>query len=506
MTHPHPEQPPAQQPPAQQPPAPQPPPGAPPTPLRLPPPSPSTGPGSRSTPGLYRAMRRDHGPVVPVELPGGVPAWLVVGYRELHRVTSDGELFPRDVGLWNQWPHIPDDWPLLPMVGRPLPSIYFTAGEEHRRHVRMVVPALEGADPFEIRGHCEQLADRLVDAVCGRGTADLVADFCEPLPVLVLARLVGFPDAEGEDIAEVLKDLADGGPGAHRAHQRFGAHMARLVADRRAAPGDDVTSRMLAFPEPFTDEEYALDLMAVTAAGHLTTADWLGNSLRLMLTEDAFADSMAGGRRSVSETTTEVLWEDAPPRSSPDAGPYGTPGSAGSTSGRGHAAARSRRRQHRPADPSGNAERARRQRRPPGLQPRRVPLPLPRPGDRRDHRPHRHRGPPRPAARPRTRRPRRGARPAALRLPARHHLAPRPVHPRSYDRRPLVTCPHAAAAQAAARNVGTVVIDPMVQDLDGETAKLREAGPLARIDLLGVPAWAVTRHADARRLLVDPGS
>ncbi|RSS33871.1 cytochrome P450 [Streptomyces sp. WAC08241] len=257
-------------------------------------------------------MRRDHGPVVPVELPGGVPAWLVVGYRELHRVTSDGELFPRDVGLWNQWPHIPDDWPLLPMVGRPLPSIYFTAGEEHRRHVRMVVPALEGADPFEIRGHCEQLADRLVDAVCGRGTADLVADFCEPLPVLVLARLVGFPDAEGEDIAEVLKDLADGGPGAHRAHQRFGAHMARLVADRRAAPGDDVTSRMLAFPEPFTDEEYALDLMAVTAAGHLTTADWLGNSLRLMLTEDAFADSMAGGRRSVSETTTEVLWEDAP--------------------------------------------------------------------------------------------------------------------------------------------------------------------------------------------------
>ncbi|MFJ4341324.1 cytochrome P450 [Streptomyces sp. NPDC088915] len=67
-----------------------------------------------------------------------------------------------------------------------------------------------------------------------------------------------------------------------------------------------------------------------------------------------------------------------------------------------------------------------------------------------------------------------------------------------------MTCPHAAAAQAAARNGGTVVIDPMVQDLDGETARLRDAGPLARIDLLGVPARAVTRHADARRLLVDP--
>lgn len=49
----------------------------------------------------------------------------------------------------------------------------------------------------------------------------------------------------------------------------------------------------------------------------------------------------------------------------------------------------------------------------------------------------------------------------------------------------------------------TVVIDPMVQDLDGETEELRASVPLARIELLGVPAWTVTRHAEARQLLVD---
>ncbi|MEU5166994.1 cytochrome P450 [Streptomyces mutomycini] len=43
----------------------------------------------------------------------------------------------------------------------------------------------------------------------------------------------------------------------------------------------------------------------------------------------------------------------------------------------------------------------------------------------------------------------------------------------------------------------------MVQDLDGETEQLRNSVPLARIELLGVPAWTVTRHAEARQLLMD---
>ncbi|MBD0710441.1 MULTISPECIES: cytochrome P450 family protein [unclassified Streptomyces] len=50
-----------------------------------------------------------------------------------------------------------------------------------------------------------------------------------------------------------------------------------------------------------------------------------------------------------------------------------------------------------------------------------------------------------------------------------------------------------------------IVLDPFVADLDGEGARLRAAGPLARVVLPGgVPCWAVTRHAEARRLLTDP--
>ncbi|MFF8614529.1 cytochrome P450 [Streptomyces sp. NPDC015350] len=65
-----------------------------------------------------------------------------------------------------------------------------------------------------------------------------------------------------------------------------------------------------------------------------------------------------------------------------------------------------------------------------------------------------------------------------------------------------MNCPHAAREDAS--NGPVLVVDPLVRDLDGETARLRDAGPLARIELLGVPALTVTRHSLARQLLVDP--
>ncbi|MFI7241909.1 cytochrome P450 [Streptomyces qinglanensis] len=262
---------------------------------------------------LYREMYEQHGPLAPVLLPGDVPCWLVLGYRELHRVTSEPALFSRDSGLWNQWPNIPPDWPLLPMVGKQ-PSILYTVGERHRRRAALVGDALAAVDPFELRNHAERFADRLIDGICARGSADLIAEYATVLPALVLAQLYGFSDQAGAELVPSINALVDGGPEALRGRDRVQAAMHSLLAARRTAPGAGVASRMLHHdhaPE-FTFEELLEDMMVNIVAGHQPTADWIGNSLRLMLTDERFAASLSGGRHSVAEAMNEVLWEDTP--------------------------------------------------------------------------------------------------------------------------------------------------------------------------------------------------
>ncbi|MEU9400969.1 cytochrome P450 [Streptomyces sp. NPDC048242] len=271
------------------------------------------GPRFQTEPAqLYREMRRDHGSVVPVLLDGDLPAWLVLGYRELHQVTGDPVLFSRDSELWNQWENVPDDWPLLPMIGHRQPSILYTVGERHRQRAAMVSNALESVDPFELRGQAERFADELIDSLCASGEADLVGQYAGLLPVRVLAHLYGFPDEEGPGLVTALNDMIDGRERALAGQAHLASSMARLVAERAKEPADDVVSRMLADDSGFTEEELVQDLMVMMAAGHQPTADWIGNSLRLMLTDERFAASLFGGRNSVAEAMNEVLWEDTP--------------------------------------------------------------------------------------------------------------------------------------------------------------------------------------------------
>ncbi|MFD7751870.1 cytochrome P450 [Streptomyces sp. NPDC059757] len=264
---------------------------------------------------LYRAMRREHGAVAPVLLDGDIPAWLVLGYSEATYVTSHDELFARDSRRWNQWENIPADWPLLPYVGYQ-PSVLFTEGDEHRRRAGVITQALEGVDQFELARNCQLIADRLIADFAGSGQAELMTGYAHALPMRAVVQMCGMPTS-GEDTQQLVEDLrisldAAEGDDPVAAYGRVGERLRQLVKDKRERPGPDVTSRMLLDPAGLTDEEIVQDLISVIAAAQQPTANWICNTLRLLLTDERFAVNVSGGRLSVGEALNEALWLDTP--------------------------------------------------------------------------------------------------------------------------------------------------------------------------------------------------
>ncbi|MEU0935224.1 cytochrome P450 [Embleya sp. NPDC005971] len=271
-----------------------------------------SGPRFESDPaGLYRELRERHGPVAPVVLDGGVRAWLVLGYAELLAVLRDPDRFSHDSRLWLDRikGRVPADWPLSPMVEY-RPSILCADGPEHRRRSAAVAHSLGRVDRRALRGEIEHMADSLIDTFVARGEADLLTEYAQRLPLLAMGRIVGMPAPDGPHLVRTINGMFDGGPDA-LAHQAvLHRMMTDLVATKRITPGADVTSWMLAHPSGLTDAEVIEDLLVITPTE--PTANWIGNSLRILLTDHTLHASLTGGRRTTDEALDEVLWQDPP--------------------------------------------------------------------------------------------------------------------------------------------------------------------------------------------------
>ena len=259
----------------------------------------------------YLAIRRRHGSVAPVLLEDDVPAWLVLAYREVQQVTSNPQLFGRDSRRWNLREQVPPAWPLLPFITW-TPTVTYAEGEEHHRRAGAIGDALDSVDHAELARICQRTADQLIDAFIGNGKADLIAQYARQLPVRVVARLYGLREDEIPGFAADLL-LADAqGAGAMEANERAVGRMSQLVRDHRGQPGIGLASQLVNHPSSGNDEELAADLCTVLSAALRPTAHWIGNTLRLMLTDDHFSLLLQGGRSSAGYALTEVLWKDPP--------------------------------------------------------------------------------------------------------------------------------------------------------------------------------------------------
>ncbi|MBM7170936.1 cytochrome P450 [Streptomyces sp. G44] len=226
------------------------------------------------------------GPLVEAELPGGVPVWAVTHHAQARQLLTDRRLV-KDIEVWGAWRRgeIPADWPLIGLAN-PGRSMLTADGEEHRRLRSLVAQALTPRRVERMRERITELTNGLLDKLePGDEVVDLKAAFAYPLPMYVVSDLMGIDEADHprlkvlfdkffstqtppEEVVATLGELA--------------AMMAKVVAARRAEPGDDLTSALIAASEGadrLTDEEIVATLQLMVAAGHETTISLIVNAV-----------------------------------------------------------------------------------------------------------------------------------------------------------------------------------------------------------------------------------
>ncbi|MGW0150246.1 cytochrome P450 family protein [Streptomyces sp. NPDC003333] len=263
------------------------------------------------------ARLRARGPIVPVELPGGIPAWAPTTYDTLRELILDPRVSRDPRQHWRLWPEVGEHpswgW-ILGWVG--VVNMLSTYGGDHARLRKLVAPSFTQRRTEVMRPRVEAITAELLDALdTGGDTADLKAAFAHPLPMRMICELFGVPDKLREDtgiLIAAIMDTSDPTP-EHAAfvQERIGSVLGALIAHRRQHPGDDLTSELIRVRDEdgdrLSDEELLYTLLLVIGAGFETTVNLIGNAVVALLTHPEQLAAVRSGEIGWDAVIDETL-------------------------------------------------------------------------------------------------------------------------------------------------------------------------------------------------------
>ncbi|MFF1636158.1 cytochrome P450 [Streptomyces sp. NPDC058246] len=263
------------------------------------------------------------GAVTSVVLPGEVAGMAVLGHDALREFLAHPEVAKGAAHFTAlREGRITAGWPLLTFAT--VRGMTTADGEDHRRLRSLVSRAFTARRVEELRPRVEELTAVLLDALHraardGGGVADLRGHFALPLPMGVICELLGV-DAEYRDRLHHLSNqvvATDIGPEqAVAANRELVAVLATVAARRAAAPGDDLTSALIAARDEEGDrlgqEELIGTLVLMIIAGHETTLNLITNAVRALCGHRDQLDLVTKGDASWADVVEETLRWDAP--------------------------------------------------------------------------------------------------------------------------------------------------------------------------------------------------
>jgi cytochrome P450 len=255
-------------------------------------------------------------PIAPIRLASGDQALLLTRYDDVKQVLSDPR-FTRQLDA-------PD---AARVTANESGGVFGSggssmSGEEHRAWRQLVGKAFTAKRVMAMQPRIEAMAVELVERMAAEGApADLVGNVGFPLPVWAICDLLGVPDSDREKFAywsdTMLSMTRYGQEEIDAAQAEFDGYLVALVAAKRAEPGDDLISELLAMVEGL-DGRLTEQLMLGTAkgllvAGHETTANMIGKMVAMLLADRTRWEALLADRALIRTAAEEALRFDANP-------------------------------------------------------------------------------------------------------------------------------------------------------------------------------------------------
>jgi cytochrome P450 len=197
----------------------------------------------------------------------------------------------------------------------------FTDPPDHTRLRGLVNKAFTPRVVDRLRPRMEAIVDELLDEVAGAGTMDIIEQVAFPLPVIMIAELLGVPASDRDllkgwsvPLARTIDPMDNISPEfvneIASAGLAFISYFAQLINERRTSPSDDLLSGLIAAEEEgdkLTQEEVIVNLILLLIAGHETTTNLIGNGLHLFLTHPESLQRLRDEPQLIATAVEECL-------------------------------------------------------------------------------------------------------------------------------------------------------------------------------------------------------
>jgi cytochrome P450 len=268
--------------------------------------------GFQANPFPFFARLRSEAPVFRARLPNGRAAWLVTRYDDAVAALKDERLLkdPRTA----QQAGAKEPW--VPGLLKPLQkNMLDLDGPDHARLRRLVHRAFTPRRVEEMRGRIQELCDRLLDAMLRRGRADLLRDYALPLPIAIIAELLGIQTRDMDRFHRwsnrvVAVTSAKGALLAVPSLWRFMRYLRALVDDRRTRPRDDLVSALVQAEDAdgqLSGDELLAMITILLIAGHETTVNLIASGTLALLQHPEQLQRLRGEPELMPPAVEELL-------------------------------------------------------------------------------------------------------------------------------------------------------------------------------------------------------